>query len=471
MEPPSADAAVPAWAAEVRKDARPVYAAIAEAIAAAVRDGRLAPGERLPPQRRLAEALGLDLTTITRAYAEARARRLVEARVGQGTFVAKGAPAPASRGPASRGAADMSMNLPPLFDDPALARRMWAALATVERTQGLPLLLGYQEAGGAAADRAAGTRWLSARLPEVTQAQVLVAPGAQGALLAVTSLLAARGETVCAEALAYPGFRALTAHLGVRVEGLAMDAEGLLPDAFEAACRAHAPKALYCTPTLNNPTTATMSLERRRAVVAIARRHGVPIIEDDAYDRLPTDAPPPLAALAPDLTWHVGGLAKVMSPALRIAYLAAPDSRGAARAAAALRATVGMASPLTAALATRWIEEGTDLAILAALRRETVARFALVRQILEGHDYVGRPDAFHVWLPLPPGWERAAFTARLGARGVGVVMSDAFSTLAPAPQAVRLSLGAPETRADLAAALRQIRALLDQDPAWALSAV
>ena len=454
---------IPAWAMGVGKQTRPVYAAIVEAIAAAVRDGRLAPGDRLPPQRSLAKALGLDLTTVTRAYTEAGARRLVEARVGQGTFVAKGR-TPTQR--ASRGAADMSMNLPPLFDDPALARRMWGAAEALERTGGLPLLLGYQEAGGTAGDRAAGTRWLRARLPEIAEERVLISAGVQGALTALLSLLARPGDVVCAEALAFPGFRALAAQLGVHIEGVAMDAEGLLPDAFEAACRAQAPKALYCTPTLNNPTTATMSLARREAIVAIARRHGVAIIEDDAYGRLPVDTPPPLAALAPEIAWYVGGLAKVMSPALRIAYLAAPDTRSAARLAGALRATVGMASPLTAAIATRWIDDGTDAAILAALRRETEERFALVRQSLEGHDYVGRPDAFHVWLPLPAGWSRGAFTARLGARGVGVVMSDAFCTTPEPPEAVRISLGAPETRADLAVALRQIRDLLDQDPAW-----
>ena len=364
---------LPAWAAAIRKETRPVYAAIVDAIAAAVHDGRLAPGDRLPPQRLLAKGLGLNLTTVTHAYGEAAGRRLVEARVGQGTFVARGQP---QRAPPSRGAADMSMNLPPLFDDPTLVRRMWAAVGTVERLGGLPLWLGYQEAGGTQADRATGTRWLREWLPEVVEDRVLVCPGVQGALLALTSLLARPGDTVCTEALAYPGFRALAAHLGLRIVGLAMDAEGLLPDAFDAACRAHAPKALYCTPTLNNPTTATMSLKRREAVVAVARRHGVVIVEDDAYGRLPADAAPPLAALAPELTWYVGGLAKVMSPALRIAYLAAPDARGAGRAAAALRATVGMASPLTAAIASRWIEDGTDQAILTALRRGNEARFA-----------------------------------------------------------------------------------------------
>jgi DNA-binding transcriptional MocR family regulator len=469
MEKPSPDRpAPPAWAAGIDRSLRPIYAAIVEVIAAGVREGRLAPGERLPPQRDLARAIGVDLTTVTRAYAEAGARRLVEAHVGRGTFVAQVASHAAAP---QRRAADMSMNLPPLFDDPALTRRLWGAVGGLERAEGLPLLLGYQEAGGAAADRAAGARWLRARLPDVTEAQVLVAPGAQGALLALTSLLAQRGDVICVEALAFPGFRALAAHLGVRLVGLAMDGEGVLPDAFDAACKAHAPKALYCTPTLHNPTTATMSEARRAEIAEVARRHGVPILEDDAYGRLIEGGPAPLAAFAPELAWHIAGLAKCLSPALRIAYVAAPDARRAGRLAGALRACIGMASPLTAAVARTWIETGADLAALAAIRRETEARFALVRQILDGHAYVGRPEAFHVWLPLPEGWSRSEFTARLGARGVGVVSSDAFSTLPPAPEAVRLSLGAPQSRADLAAALRQVRVLLDQDPSWAVATV
>nr|QQZ51967.1 PLP-dependent aminotransferase family protein [Phenylobacterium glaciei] len=143
--------------------------------------------------------------------------------------------------------------------------------------------------------------------------------------------MAAPGDVICAEALTYPGLKALAAQLRVTIVGLAMDAEGILPGAFEAACREHTVKALCCTPTLQNPTTATMSLARREALVAIARAHGVPIVEDDAYGLLPENAPPSVAALAPELTFHIAGLAKHVSPALRIAYLVAPDNRSGPR--------------------------------------------------------------------------------------------------------------------------------------------
>ena len=453
----------PPWTPTLAPGVRPAYLAIADAIAADLQSGRLRAGERLPPQRRLAAALGLDLTTVTRAYNEARARRLVEARVGQGTFVRPQAPPPVR--PAGR-SADMSMNLPPQFDDPELERRMWGAVDQLRDSQGLGLLLSYSDPAGSPADRSAGAAWLRLRLPDVTADRVLVAPGAQAALAAIVGALAERGDTVCAESLAYPGFRALAAQLQLKVVGLAMDAEGLTPEAFDAACRIEAPKALYCTPTLHNPTTATMSDRRRMAIAGIARRHGVPIVEDDAYGALP-DAPiAPIAAYAPELTWHVAGLAKAMSPALRIAYLVAPDRRAAARVAAGLRSGAGMASPLMAALATRWIEGGVGAEVTEAIRRETAARFQLAAEMLPQGAFVGRPDAFHIWIRLPPDWSRAAFAARLRSQEVGVVPSDAFCTAPEPPEAVRFSLGAPATQAETAAALGAIRDALDRDPAW-----
>jgi len=451
------------WTPAVTKSDGPVYLAIAEAIAADVKSGVLAPGTRLPPQRTLAARLGIDFTTVSRAYGEARQRGLVEGKVGMGTYVTA---QPVRREPAvaRSGLVDMSMNLPPQFDNPELVARMWSGIAALQHSGGLPLLLRYQEAGGTSQDRHAGTQWLTPRLPGLTADRVLVCPGAQGALLALASLLARAGDTICAEALLYPGFRSLAAQMKITLHPLAMDGEGIDPDAFATACRQAKPKALYCTPTLHNPTTATMSLARRQAIVAVARQYGVPIIEDDAYGLLPQAKLPPLAALAPELTYHVAGLAKCLSPALRIAYLAAPDARSANRVAAALRATVSMASPLTAAIATGWIGDGTASAVLEAIRAEAARRQGLAERILPAHCGVVRSEGFHLWLPLPAPWNRGDFAAQLRSGGIGVVVSDAFALTSPPPEAVRIGLGAVPS-ADLEASLAAITDCLTGAPA------
>ncbi|WFU12488.1 PLP-dependent aminotransferase family protein (plasmid) [Rhizobium sp. CB3090] len=461
----SDDQATSFWTPSISRAMGPVYLAIADALQADIRAGRLATGARLPPQRALAETLGIDFTTVTRAYAEARKRGLVEGRIGQGTYVSQGRTAPPQRQkPVPGGLVDMSMNLPPRFDDEALTARMWQGIGGLEISDGLDLLLRYQQPGGAARDREAGAEWLASRLPGIRPERILVCPGAQGALLAITRMLTAPGDTVCAETLTYPGFLSVAAHSRLTIAGVEIDDNGLIPEAFEQICVSRRPKALYCNPTINNPTTITLPLSRRKAILEIAARYDVDVIEDDAYGALPMQPVAPLAALAPERVYHIAGLAKCLSPALRIAYLAVPNLRAATRLAGIIRATSAMASPLSAAIASRWIEDGTAEAVLAAIRRETKARQAIAAELLPAADLLADPEGFHAWLRLPPVWSRGEFTARLRSAGIGVVASDAFA-LGPAPEAVRLGLGVAEDREHLRQSLGIVADLLSETPA------
>ena len=137
------------WTPNLASSDRPRYLAIADLIAADMREGRLSPGDRLPPQRKLADRLNVDFTTVARGYVEAQKRGLIESRVGQGTFVRmpeKASPAARPLGPRRAEIVDLSMNLPPEPDEPALIERMQAGLAEIGRD--LVALLRYQGFGG-----------------------------------------------------------------------------------------------------------------------------------------------------------------------------------------------------------------------------------------------------------------------------------------------------------------------------------
>jgi DNA-binding transcriptional MocR family regulator len=447
------------WTPDLRRWGRPRYLAIVEAIAEDVRTGRLAVGERLPPQRLLAQRIGLDFTTVARGYVAAQARGLIESRVGQGTFVLDPArPAAAAR----RGPVDFSMNLPPEPDDPRLQARMQAGLTAVAADLGN--LLRYQGFGGTDADKAAALVWLQRRRVPASPDRLLLCPGAHSALDAVLATLTAPGDTLCAETLTYPGIRAIAAHRSLRLIGLPLDRDGVDPEAFAAACAAHAPKVLYLNPLLQNPTTQTLGRERRDALAAVARRFGVAILEDDAYGFVAPDPPPAFSEIAPDLSYHVAGLAKCLGAGLRLAYLVAPSARSALALASTLRASTVMASPVTAALATRWITDGTGDALLAFVRTESRARQRLAAQHLPSELVRADPDGFHLWLSLPAGWTRAAFASQGRAAGLGVVGSDAFCAEGAAPEAVRICLGGMASRADIARALEILGHALTRSP-------
>ena len=462
-------ASPPFWFPVISTHQGPMYLAIAEALIADIASGSLPDGTCLPPQRTLAKHLDIDFTTVSRAYAEVKRRGLIEGRVGQGTFVCTPSPShrpsPKVSSSANSGMLDMSMNSPPLFNDPALTDRMWDSILDLKHQSGLDLLLRYQEAGGTAADREAGAAWLHSRL-DVSPDRILVCPGTQGALLALFATMTQAGDTICSESLSYPGVKSLSAFLRLNLHGVPMDDEGLIPEAFEETCQRTAPKLLCCTPTLQNPTTRTWSLSRRREILEIASRYSVAVIEDDAYGALPASAPPPLAALAPDQVFHVAGLSKPLSPALRISYLVIPPDRSVARLSSAIRASSAMASPLNAAIASRWIETGIAQDVLTAIRTETKARQRLATQILPPELTHADSAGFHVWLDLPKSWTRSEFTHHLHSIGISVVGSEAFAVGPTAPpEAVRIGLGAAPDTTVLKRSLIHVADLLSQTPA------
>lgn len=454
------------WTPDLSTSDKPRYLAIADAIADDIGDGRLAVGDRLPPQRKLAKRLSVDFTTVARGYVEAQKRGLIESKVGQGTYV-RDKPRPRrSAKPAPR-PIDLSMNLPPETDDPDLIERMQAGIEYVARD--IVSVLRYQGFGGTQADKDAASSWLGRRALVPSQERVFVSPGAHAALLGIVSILAKPGETVLCEAITYPGIRSITAQLGVNLVGLRMDKDGIEPQALLDACKKLSPKALFLNPTLQNPTTLTIPDARRREIVAIVRRYKVPIIEDDAYGFIPEHGHghSPFAAIAPDLTWHVAGLAKCIGAGLRAAYVVVPDSRSGWPFASALRAANVMASPLTVALATRWIEDGTADTILRFIRSESAARQRLVAEILPKHAYRGDPLSFNIWLAVPPPWTRSAFVEHMRATGMGTVASDAFTASEPAVEAVRICLGGPITRAQIKRGMEYVAHALTESPALA----
>lgn len=454
------------WAAMVRSSSKPAYLAIADAIADDIQSGRLAAEQRLPPLRSLAKHLSLNFTTVSRGYAEAQRRQLIDSKAGQGTFVRAQSQPPGvpARSQAAVGLIDMTMNMPPEPQDSVIQTRLRAGLTSLREVPDLYALLRYQEFGGLQQDREAGARWLGERIPGLAANRVLVVPGVQSALLALFSVLARAGETICCEAVTYPGVKGLAAQLGIRLMGLNCDDEGIDPEAFGAACASLLPKALYCNPTFLNPTAATMSPARREAIVEIARRYSVPIIEDDAYGFLPTIAPTPLAVLAPELVFHVTGFAKCVGAGLRVGYLAAPNTRYTARLASSLRTSSVMASPITTMLASQWINDGTVKLATEAIREESRQRQAMASHILRRADYESNPEAFHLWLKVPPPWNRIEFATHLRASGVGVVVSDAFTVTGPAPEAVRVCLGGISNQQECRHSLEIIEDALEQIP-------
>ena len=446
------------WLPELGRISGPIYRAIASAIGEAIRNGGLQPGDRLPPHRTLAAALAVDITTVTRGYAEAQRQGLVEAITGSGTFVRAEAPVLGQIG--ERGIIDLTMNLPPALPGYPLARAIQDTVTRLLRQQDVGTLMSYRWGAGTAEDRAAGAVWLRPNLGRIDPQHLLVCPGAQSAMLAILTTLTRPGDVILSEEITYPGIRALAAQLGLILHGVESDRDGMCPERLDEACRRFRPRLLYINPTIQNPTTLTMPIGRRRAIAVTARRQNLPILEDDAYGLFPSQPLPAIASFAPELTYYIATVAKSLSPGLRIGYVLAPGQAQTMRLTAALRATALASSGLLSSIVTAWIKSGQATEILGAVRTEATARQVIARSFLPEADADAHPEGLHVWLRLPAHWHAPGFAAYVRKQGLAIVPEDAFSLDPTGRRAVRIALGAAGDRARLGEALRAVSAAL-----------
>ena len=444
-----------AWLKRAEGLKGPAYKRLAQALEAAIAQGELQPGDQIPAQREVARLVGIDFTTVTRAYALARERGLIEGTTGRGTFVRS------QTGEDEAGLVDLSMNLPPQPQGLNLSALLRETTGAVLARTDPAVMMAYHPGAGSLAQRAAAASWLAPTLGEVAPERVLIGSGAQTALSALLAMLAQPGETILVEPLTYPGLLTAAAQRGLRVIPCPVDDEGLEPQALVKLCAEHRPRAICCTPTFQNPTTATMGAARREAIVAVAKAAGVAILEDDAYGLLPTAPLPALASLWPDGVFHIATIAKTLSPGLRIAFVVAPQDR-VAGAAQALHAIAQMPAPLMAAVVTHWIRDGDAVRVLDGVRREAITRRSLAAEILP--TAIGDPESLHVWLDLPSRWSRGRLLEAARARGLSLVDAETFRAPGVTQEGIRLSLGAPGKAATLARALREVAGLLAAGP-------
>lgn len=445
-----------AWVTPFVQHGGPRYLQIADMLERALSEGRLRPGDRLLPQRRLAELLRVDLTTVTRAYDEAKRRNLLEGQGARGTYVA----APKVE---LTQLLDLSMNIPPPPVGVDFNDLLKQGVAQVLMRTDSDLLMSYHLGGGGKADRAAGAVWLAPMFGDVDAQHVVACPGAQAALAALILTLSRPGDTILTEEAVYPGLRSAAGQLNRKLIVVETDADGMLPEALEKAWRKHHARLIYLNPTLQNPTAHTMPAARRLAITDAAQRCGMHIIEDDPYWLLASDAPPPLAHYAPGHVSYIATLSKCLAPGLRMAYALVPDVQRRERFVQALRSFSLMATPLTTALATQWIHDGSAHELLAGVRSEAGARQDVIRTILTGTSHP-RSDGIHVWFSLPSYWTSRELATTARAQGVAVTASDAFYDNRP-PNAIRISLGSIRDRARLANALKKLSLLLAHKPA------
>ena len=313
----------------------------------AIRGGRLAHGQRLPPSRLLAQQLGVSRKTVSQAYSRLTLDSLVAGKAGAGSFV-QAASAPgarrASAAPLAAGATVARWDALPaplrhpqpegrarhefiggspaaaLFPQQDWRRCMLHGMREEARQRGR-----YVDAAGVPALRDAIARHVAfSRGVACSASQVVVTNGAQQALDLLGRVLLEPGAVAAVEDPGYPAARMLFAGQGAHVAGVPVDAEGIVPEAIPATAR-----LIYVTPAHQFPLGMPMSMARKRALLARARAIGAGLLEDDydsafRYEGRPTDSLQSMDRHG--IVAYVGTFSKVLAPELRIGFMVTPDA-------------------------------------------------------------------------------------------------------------------------------------------------
>jgi DNA-binding transcriptional MocR family regulator len=338
-----------------------------------------------------------------------------------------------------------------------------AALKGLGDRNAAEVLCSYEPSAGNEHHRAAMAAWLRDRKLLVQPSQILLTHGGQHALTACFHALTRPGETVLCEQWTYSGIRRLADLCHVRAVGVAMDVEGLEPTDLRRMLRETNAKLLFCTAAVQNPTTATMSLQRRREVLAVCRKAGATIVEDDIYGSLSGDNSPPLAALDSEHTIYVSSLSKCLSPGIRLGALVAPEHllQGLQNALMALQWT---APSFWAELFELMLKNGSAEKCLAAHRREAARRTELYRNVMK-EDIPNSLPSYHVWQKVPSPWRLDDFVSELLALGVRVSPGQHFAISESNENSfVRICLGGTEDIDLLKDQLMKIRTVIEGRP-------
>lgn len=434
------------------------YTALVDDIAADIAEGRLKAGDRLPPQRQFAYERGIAASTAARVYAELLRRGLVVGEVGRGTFVAGQAPLPPLRSESFDGRTDLEFNFPTLPDQAALIAK---SLASWQRPEVIgPVLAPITQRRLADAARISANFFATERWRPRPENFLFAGSGRQSLAAAVSALVPVGGR-LGVEAVTYPMVKGIAARLGVTLVPIAMDGEGIRPEALAKAHRAAALSAIYLQPVMQNPLGHTMSEARRTEIVRLVRKFDLMIIEDLVYGFL-SDAPP-LASQAEERAVIVDSLAKRLAPGIAVGFLYVPGQLR-EKFAVAVRTGAWSVTSLALAAGMSLLADGTAAEITRRKRADALVRQAIVAECLAGHHIEADPRSYHVWLNLPDGWRAEALTAAAARAGIAITPASAFAVASGhSPNAVRLALGLP-SHDELRAALTRLAGLLAHRP-------
>ena len=444
------------WIPDKEKFTSPIYLSIAELLEQDIQSGKLAGNTKLPPQRELADFLDLNLSTITRAFKICENKGLIYANIGQGTFVSPNAAIPSFQKVESD-CIDFSIIKPYYQYNTIVAD---AAKRIMQRDTAY-YVFEFDHSLGSSFHKQIAQKWLQTFRVETELDNIILTAGTQNALTITCLALFHSGDKIITDTFIYSNFISLAKQLNIQLISVAADADGMIPDLLEKQCRMMDIKGIFLMPSCNNPTSVSMSAERKKAIAKIVEQYNLILIEDDAYGFISNQTDVPMQALIPNHTIYLHSLSKSLSSGLRCAYTVIPDC---------LRQifldtanNVNLKIPLlNVEITSELISSGDAEKIMELKKARAKERNNIYKKYFPEH-ISSNIYSFFQWLPLPEIYNGYQLEIQAKDNGIQVFCSNRFSVGKAEQTAIRIATCSPDSPEQLEQGLRILKQLLTKN--------
>ncbi|MBU3146109.1 PLP-dependent aminotransferase family protein [Clostridium sp. CF012] len=437
----------------------PLYKSIAIILEEDIRKGVLNPGDKLPPQRELADFLDINLSTVTRAFKICELKGLISGTTGKGTYISSDVQvsSPMLNIKPTLNCIDMGASHPPYEQN----KYVIDVMNEVLKKKDINNLLKYSEPLGRISHKINAQKWLQRFNLNADIDNIMIASGLQNALCIILMSLFQRGDKIATDQYIYPGFKSLANVLGIRLIPIPYANNKMNLQAFNKLCKNESIKGLYIMSDCNNPTTYTLNNNQRISIAKIVRYNNLIFIEDASYSFLTQDNLVPISSIVSEQSIYISSVSNALCVGLRVSFLVVPNNLKALISDGINNVNV-MTSPFDVEIISRLIESGLSEKIIEEKRARIVERNVITDRILKNQKIYGNKYSQFRWLELPLKWvDGQSFEEICKYNGVLVYCGEKFAVAnSKTIPAVRIAICSPNNIDELKKGLKILNSII-----------
>ncbi len=442
----------------IKESSKAKYISIAQSIEDDIQNGKLKHGQMLPPQRLIANYLGINHGTVTKAYKLCEEKGLIKGVIGKGTFVSGSAGLPVSllTDHDDNNIISLGMALPLYETNPLIESHIKEISANIDYN----IALKYCPPEGLLKHRYIAANWLNQFKINTKAENILITSGTQNALAVILLSTFNKSDRIIVDEFTYSGLKSLAKYLGIILVPVTGDKNGMNVDELKKTCKRENIRGIYLMPDCHNPTSIVMSEKKRHQIAEVIKEYDLLLIEDATFGFTVTDKIMPISGYVPKNSFYINGTSKAISPTFRISYVVAPE-KYTKQLQQGLNNITWMSSPYTAEIISL-LQSTSRYELITNAKLEILKkRNEIFDEEFSSYNVIPSIHSMFRYLELPDDWDCSELERLALKAGVQIFSASRFSAgTHNVHNAIRIALSSAKTNEELMRGLKILKQVL-----------